>query len=255
MERLTIKNKQDERLVGVLHGTISGGKLAIVCHGLADTKENPILIAICEALAANDIPSFRFDFSGNGDSEGEFSEATYHKERDDLQAVLDWFGNTRVREFLLIGHSMGGGVIRAVGAQDSRVKALISLAGVARAELFKQKFPEEYAAARAGETIFFGEERFGKRFPLDARYLDSAESIDIMATAPKIKAPCLCIIGDQDMLMRREHEQERLDALPVGAPKKLVIIPGADHVFNRDEGEDMIEKLLEELIPWVQKHY
>lgn len=256
MEHIKIRNKYDESLSGILHGTIDCS-LAIVCHGLADTKENPFLVAICDRLAENGIAAFRFDFSGNGESEGEFIEATYHKETDDLKVVMDWFAAERkVKKFVLVGHSMGGGVVRVAAAGDDRVKALVSLAGVACADTFKEKFPEEYKQILEGKHIFFKEERFGKRFPIDKRYIVSAESIDIMATASRMHCPCLCIIGDQDLQQRREQEREWLDALPDGVMREFILIEGADHTFNRDKEQEEVhrarEELLEALIPWVK---
>ncbi|KAK9864904.1 hypothetical protein WJX84_005093 [Apatococcus fuscideae] len=82
-------NADQQQLVGLLQE--AGSKeVCILCHGFADTKEGGFLPGLAAALAAEGQSSLRFDFSGNGESEGEFVYAGYWKEAEDLRAAVQW---------------------------------------------------------------------------------------------------------------------------------------------------------------------
>ena len=97
----------------------------------------------------------KFNFSHNGGSVEQpidfpdleaFGHNNYTKELDDLSQVLDWVETTYsehpyidASNITLVGHSRGGGIVTLKAAEDSRVKTLVSLAGVSD---FKSRFPK-----------------------------------------------------------------------------------------------------------------
>ena len=107
--------------------------IVVLGHGVTGNKDRPFIVALAEGLAAAGIPALRFSFSGNGASEGRFTDSTISKEVDDLDAVLDAF--ERAIRSAMWGHSMGGavGVLRASG--DSRIE----LFGLSRWEWYTRK--------------------------------------------------------------------------------------------------------------------
>lgn len=259
---MELKNEAEERLDYDLRGEehLDKKKLVIICHGLADTKDAPFLVTLAEKIVTQGLSCLNFSFSGNGKSEGRFEDATYHKEVEDLKAVIDTCKNELgVERFCLVGHSMAGGVIRVVAAQEPAVKALVVLAGVADATSFKDKFPKILADIEQKGTGYFLEEKFGARYPITKKYLESTKSIDIMASAPKILCSVLCVLGSGDATIRRKQEQEWLSLLPQNAKSWLVVLPGLDHGFNRNSGEAAAKKGAEYLesivVPWLIEHF
>uniref|UniRef100_A0A6N2LWR8 Serine aminopeptidase S33 domain-containing protein n=1 Tax=Salix viminalis TaxID=40686 RepID=A0A6N2LWR8_SALVM len=89
-QKVTTSNKHGEKLVGLLHDTGSND-IVILCHGLCSTKEDDIMVNLAKALEKEGISVFRFDFAGNGESEGSFSFGNYRREADDLRAVIEHF--------------------------------------------------------------------------------------------------------------------------------------------------------------------
>ncbi|KAJ0016610.1 hypothetical protein Pint_12035 [Pistacia integerrima] len=68
-------------------------------------QEDTTMVNLAVALAHKGISTFRFDFSGNGESEGSFAYANYWREADDLRAIIQYFcGAYRVISAIL-GHS------------------------------------------------------------------------------------------------------------------------------------------------------
>ena len=144
-EKFELKNSYGEKLAGVIHpvrdkpphaaaaapiaGRISNGvnwpthregeMMAIVCHGFTRHKDKNWITAGCARIAAEvGIPAARFDFSGNGESEGEFAKASYIKEAKDLRSVIDVFESRGYKRFLLVGHSMGSAVCMLEASED-----------------------------------------------------------------------------------------------------------------------------------------
>ncbi|CAD6238166.1 unnamed protein product [Miscanthus lutarioriparius] len=64
-ERVVITNKLGERLVGLLHHTVSN-KIVVLCHGFIASKNDSLILDLAAALTKKGISVFRFDFSGNG---------------------------------------------------------------------------------------------------------------------------------------------------------------------------------------------
>ncbi|XP_020242497.1 uncharacterized protein LOC109820713 isoform X2 [Asparagus officinalis] len=102
-QRMEIPNKQGEKLVGVLHSTGSK-EVVVLCHGFRSKKEDKIILNLIGALTRRGISAFHFDFSGNGESEGTFEYGNYHKEVEDLHAVIQHLSKTQEVSAIL-GHS------------------------------------------------------------------------------------------------------------------------------------------------------
>nr|XP_029119137.1 uncharacterized protein LOC105058813 isoform X2 [Elaeis guineensis] len=105
-QRVIIPNEHGEKLVGVLHETGSK-KLAILCHGFRASKDDKTLLNLTAALTRQGISAFRFDFPGNGESEGAFQYGNYRREADDLHAVVLYWSKQKYEVSAIIGHSKG----------------------------------------------------------------------------------------------------------------------------------------------------
>ncbi|GLJ05580.1 hypothetical protein SUGI_0020680 [Cryptomeria japonica] len=128
-ERITIPNKDGVKLVGLLDDT--GSKdLVIICHGFRSSKESGTLANLATALTSNGISAFRFDFSGNGESGGEFLFGNYWNEVEDLRAVVLYFSGKERKVNTIIGHSKGGNAVLLYGSKHHDiVGTIINISG------------------------------------------------------------------------------------------------------------------------------
>eukprot|EP00249_Psilotum_nudum_P011409 c23154_g1_i4 orf=71-502(+) len=69
-KKIALTNAAGEVLVGTLDDTCSR-EIVILCHGFRSSKEFFGLINVSAALCGLGLSTFRFDFSGNGESQGE----------------------------------------------------------------------------------------------------------------------------------------------------------------------------------------
>jgi alpha/beta superfamily hydrolase len=66
-----------------------------------------IMKNVAVAIEREGISAFRFDFSGNGESEGSFYYGNYNYEADDLHSVIQYFSNLNRVVTIILGHSKG----------------------------------------------------------------------------------------------------------------------------------------------------
>ncbi|KAL0311871.1 UNVERIFIED_CONTAM: hypothetical protein Sradi_5586400 [Sesamum radiatum] len=105
-KRLLIENSHGEKLVGILHETGST-ELVIICHGFRSSKDRIPMVNLAFAFERDGISAFRFDFAGNGESEGSFQYGNYRREAEDLRSVVKHFQGEQRLIVALIGHSKG----------------------------------------------------------------------------------------------------------------------------------------------------
>ena len=236
-----ICNAQGERLDFTYHHGRQGAReIVLIGHGVTGNKDRPFVVGLAEGLANAGIPALRFSFSGNGTSQGKFTESTISKEVEDLGSVIE---AVKDREVCYIGHSMGGavGVLRA--ARDPRIKALVSLAGMVHTKAFAER---EFGSVKPGEGFMWDD----TNCPLSQRYMEDMAHIDtVIGEAPKIRAPWLLIHGADDDVVPL---QDSVDIYArANEPKKLVKLPGANHVFAGEHTAAMIG----EVVTWVKAQF
>ena len=212
----------------------------VIGHGVTGNKDRPFVVALSEGLAAAGIPNIRFSFAGNGASGGKFSSCTITKEVEDLGAILDV---VKDRQVCYAGHSMGGavGVLRT--AKDQRIKALVSLAGMVHTKSFAER---EFGMVKPGEGFMWDD----TNCPLSSEYMsDMAQIGSVINEAPKIKVPWLLIHGTEDDVVPISESREIFAR--ANEPKKLIELPGANHVFAGEHTVPMVKAVTD----WVRTHF
>ena len=233
-----IKNRHGEQLDYTFHEGEKGSKnIVVLGHGVTGNKDRPFVVALGEGLAAADIPALRFSFSGNGTSEGNFTDSTVSKEVDDLGAVL---GHLNEYTVYYVGHSMGGavGVLRA--SEDKRIQLLVSLAGMVHTKAFAQR---EFGDVTPDEGFMWDE----PDCPLSQAYMDDLTQINtVVDLSPQITIPWLLVHGDEDDVVPIEDSHDIL--AKANSQAQLVTLEGANHVFSDEYTPVMVEKV----IAWIK---
>ena len=110
MARIQFKNQEGLTLTGDLEMPISGEPraFALFAHCFSCTRKIRAAVHITRAMAEQGIAVLRFDFTGLGQSEGDFSESSFSANVDDLLAAAEWVANEHQPVEILVGHSLGG---------------------------------------------------------------------------------------------------------------------------------------------------
>lgn len=236
-----INNAQGERLDYTFHpGAADATGLVVIGHGVTGHKDRPFLVALAEGLAQAGLPALRVSFAGNGGSEGRFTASNVTKNSEDLGAVLDALAGYTVA---YAGHSMGGavGVLRA--RRDDRIRLLISLAAIVHTRAFAER---AFGHLTPGEDLMWGK----PGCLLSQAYLDDLRQIDtVVQEAARISVPWLFVHGTEDDIV---PIQDTYDAFArAREPKDLVVLEGADHVFEAG----FIPAMVETVVRWCTARF
>ncbi len=200
------------------------GWLVVLGHGVTGDKDRPLITDTAAALNAAGFDTLRFSFAGNGASEGDFRAATITKEAGDLDAVLSAVAPS-YSNIGYIGHSMGGAVGVIQAARDSRISALVSLAGMIDTKTFAVT---EFGEETPDDGMMWEEESC----PLSSAYMtDLCDTIQSVAPrVGSVTAPWLLLHGtEDDVVLPRDTEQVQQIK---GDAVQVVLVDGADHSFN-----------------------
>ncbi|KAJ0243330.1 Alpha/beta-Hydrolases superfamily protein [Hirschfeldia incana] len=230
--RVVIENSHGEKLVGVLQDTGST-ETVVICHGIHSSKDRIPMVTIANVFERAKISSFRFDFAGNGESEGSFQYGNYRREVEDLRSVLQHLrGENRVIS-AIVGHSKGGSVVLLYVAKYKDVQAVVNISG--------RFFLERGMEWRLGKDYF---KRIRENGFIDVRnrkgkfeYRVTEESLmDRLTTNTheaclSIHENCrvLTVHGTNDSIV---HVTDASEFAKHIKNHKLCLIEGADHEFT-----------------------
>ncbi len=203
------------RLEALLNaGAENATHAAVVCHPhplFGGTLHNKVVFHIMKALNSFGFPVLRFNFRGTGVSQAEYDHGV--GEVEDVRAGLDWLEAEFHLPLILAGFSFGAAVGLRAACADGRVRAAIA-AGI----------PVAPEIADTGE---------------EPRVYD----FDFLRDCTK---PKLFVSGARDRFGPRARLEALMSSVP--EPKKLVVIEGADHLF-----EGRLRELREAVEGWVRE--
>ncbi|KAM7490544.1 hypothetical protein LguiA_033465 [Lonicera macranthoides] len=230
--RVVILNNHAEKLVGVLDETGSK-ELVIICHGFRSLKDRIPMVNLAAAFVNQRISAFRFDFPGNGESEGSFQYGNYRREADDLLAVVQYFKAQKRIVAAIIGHSKGGNVALLYASRYDDVNAVVNISG-----RFNLKRGIEGRLGRAflqrikRDGFIDVKNRRGKvEYRVTEEGLMDRLTTDMVAACHLIPRNCrvLTIHGSRDEMVPVEDATKFAKYV---ANHKLCIMEGADHEFT-----------------------
>jgi len=216
--------KLDFRFTPASEGTPKPGWIVILAHGVTGNLDRPVIADTAAALNAAGFDTLRFSFAGNGDSEGDFRDATITKEICDLSAVIHAAAH-HYPHIAVVGHSMGAAVAVVTAAGNRRVSALVSLAGMVDTEQFAET---EFGEVDPDRGLMWDE----PACPLSCAFMrDLCDTIgNVAPQAEKIDCPWLLVHGTADDVVlpvdTATIAKSRGDAVTAR------FIDGADHSFN-----------------------
>src|SRR5210317_1793451 len=97
---------------------------ALFAHCFTCGKDVAAASRIARALTREGIAVLRFDFTGLGNSDGDFANTNFSSNLQDLLAASDFLRREFEAPSLLIGHSLGGAAVLAMASQVPEAKAV-----------------------------------------------------------------------------------------------------------------------------------
>src|SRR5689334_11180360 len=100
---------------------------ALFAHCFTCSKDSRAAAYVSRALAARGIAVLRFDFTGLGQSAGDFSQSTFSSNVDDVVCAARYLREHHAAPQLLIGHSLGGAAVIAAAREIPEARAVATI--------------------------------------------------------------------------------------------------------------------------------
>lgn len=234
--KLTVRNKNREDIAGVVI-TSESKELVVLCHGFRSTKEDKTILKLVDAITDQGFSVVRFDFSGNGESRGEFQYGNYRKEADDLHSVIQCLASS-YKIYAVLGHSKGGDVVLLYAAIYRDVPRVINVSG--RFDLangIEDRLGPNFMERIKEDGFIDVKNKSGKvEYRVTEASLMERLATDMRSVACSIDKNCrvLTVHGSADEIIPVEDALEFDKLIP---NHKLHIIEGANHSHSAHQDE------------------
>jgi uncharacterized OsmC-like protein/pimeloyl-ACP methyl ester carboxylesterase len=204
---------------------------ALFAHCFTCGKNVRAALTISRALAEAGIATLRFDFTGLGESEGEFAATTFASNVDDLVAAAEFLATAYRAPSLLVGHSLGGAAAILAAARLPEVRAVVTIAAPSEpghlVDLLAHIRPEVEASGCATVTIG------GDSFPITRALLADLEAASVEASLREFRRPLLFMHSPRDRSVSIDNAARLYQA--AYHPKSFLSLDEADHLLSRTE--------------------
>ncbi len=242
-ESLTIRTLTGHVLNGALElptGLVRGA--ALFAHCFTCTKQSRAAVSVSRALAREGIACLRFDFTGLGESEGDFGRAGFATDMTDLVAAADALTARFAGPLLLIGHSLGGAAVLAAASLvgGDKVAAIATIGAPSDVPHILHNIKGDLETIRRDGTgaVTIG----GKAFTLSRDFIEAIEDVDLLAQVRKLRLPYLCLHSPTDTIVGVEHASALFQA--AFHPKSYISLAGSDHLLTRTEDAEFAATMI-----------
>ena len=207
---------------------------ALFAHCFTCSKDLRAAGAISRALTRHGIAVLRFDFTGLGESEGEFADTNFSSNVEDLIAAADYLSEHHEAPRILVGHSLGGAAVLQAAQRLDSVQAVSTIGAPYDPEHVTQHLQdavediEEKGEARV--------QLAGRTFTIRKQFLDDLAATRMETTIRTLDRALLIFHSPVDQTVGANNAAKIFQAAK--HPKSFVSLDDADHLLtDRSDAE------------------
>jgi putative redox protein len=201
---------------------------ALFAHCFTCGKDTLAARRISAQLSARGIAVLRFDFTGLGSSEGDFSNSTFSSNVADLVLAADHLRAAHKAPTLLIGHSLGGAAVLAAAARIPEAKAVVTIAAPSDPAHVTGLFAEHIDNIRTLGAVEVS--LAGRPFTIKREFLDDIAEHNLLAQVGSLHKALLIMHAPTDDTVGIDNATKLFVAAK--HPKSFVSLAGADHLLG-----------------------
>ncbi|MFQ5527222.1 MAG: alpha/beta fold hydrolase [Thermoanaerobaculia bacterium] len=215
--------------------------VALVAHCFTCSKDAKGIVRIARSLVDEGYAVLRFDFTGVGESGGEFSETTFSTNLEDLVAAAGFLRTEYRAPDLLVGHSLGGAAVLAGAHRIPEVRAVATLAAPSDTRHLEHSLL--HMAPELAHRDEVEVDVVGRSVRIGRPLLDDLAETDLAAVIESLALPLLIFHSPQDEIVSIDHARRIYKT--ARHPKSFVSLDGADHLLlARESDAEYIGRML-----------
>ena len=185
-KKLEFTNESGHKLSARLDLPLDGKPLAyaLFAHCFTCSKNLKAIAHISRALTREGVAVMRFDFTGLGESEGEFGDTNFSSNVGDLVTAAQYMASYFEAPKILIGHSFGGAAVLQAAANIPSSVAVVTIAAPSDPRHVKHTLgSNQETIERQGEAEV---DLAGRTFKIKKQFLDDLEFVNMQETLRRL---------------------------------------------------------------------
>jgi putative redox protein len=225
-------NDAGTSLAGILDLPASTPRaFALFAHCFTCGKNLKSATNISAAMTAADIAVLRFDFTGLGQSEGDFAATSFSSNVSDLVAAARFLEAEYEAPSILVGHSLGGTAVLEAAHEIPSALAVATIGSPADPEHVTRLFGDARGDIEAHGAF---EVRLGGRpFMIRREFLDDLRRHDLPNAIGGLRKALLVMHAPLDATVGIDNAASLFAAAK--HPKSFVSLDRADHLLTNNE--------------------
>ncbi|MEM7052550.1 MAG: bifunctional alpha/beta hydrolase/OsmC family protein [Acidobacteriota bacterium] len=203
---------------------------ALFAHCFTCSKDLKAVGWISRTLAARGIAVLRFDFTGLGESEGDFGETDFSSNLDDLVAVGRFMAEELAPPRILIGHSLGGAAVLAAAREFPQAVAVATIGAPSET----RHLLDTLGVGAATDDGAAREVQLGgaQSFRVSPSFVEDVSQDHLRGAIEELDKALLVLHSPIDRIVGVEHARRIFEA--ARHPKSFVSLDDADHLLRRE---------------------
>ena len=224
--------------------SVSPRAFVIMCHCFTCTKETITTSRIARGLAQNGYAVLRFDFTGLGNSEGDFADSNFTSMVDDVLHVAQFLSKEYQAPTAMLGHSMGGTAVLAASAQLPSCKTVITIASPSTPSHVLHHFGKAMAQLESGMNAEISVA--GVMYPVKPQFIEDVRKYNMKSQMRPYNKPLMAIRAGKDALVNTKDAEEIIAY--TSAEHYLLDLDQGDHLFS---DRAITETMIIEICNWL----
>lgn len=220
---------------------------AIFAHCFTCSKNLKAVVNINRALTRNGFGVLRFDFTGLGESEGEFSDTNFSTNISDIVSAADFLSTEYKAPQLLIGHSLGGAAMIHAASRIESAKALVTIGSPYDPSHLKTHLTGVLDKIEQNGQVEVILE--GRPFKIKQQLLKDLEQSQMKAAITDLKTALLILHSPVDATVGIENAGKIFQT--ARHPKSFVSLDKADHLLANPEDSQYAGSII---AAWAQRY-
>lgn len=229
-KRFTFKNSSGHELSAriELPSNQQPAACAVFAHCFTCSKDLSAVRNISRALTEEGIAVLRFDFTGLGQSGGDFADSNFSSNVEDLICAAEALKEEFEAPQLMIGHSLGGAAAVFAASQLKYIRAVVTIGSPSDPEHVQHLFSESIDEIHAKDSALVN--IGGRDFTIKKQFVQDLQDRDMAEVVKGLRKPILVMHSPQDLIVGIRNAAKIYEAAM--HPKSFISLDGADHLLT-----------------------